>query len=880
MASDISRLSIRPDSKLVDTAVVVAKHIAKREVALLIREGKLNPNDSARLAERYKSIYYEEYHKYYSLHTIPNLNQSTRIVYKDNLACKRYWHKHTVVNFSKLNCFIKCHGSTVTVGRYNFPIDEDCCPETSEAFLSIWPGPLDKKQHDIKSRLADYIEFLSQNDVRRRIRYCVSSYDEQRKTILKLLSELLKGDGTVGALSITSLLLSPNQTNIKDEDELLLRLQKNLLIGKRKEAIKLAKSRGSWAHAQCLAFLHKYQPQSNKKFHSDEPRLKDDTIVQLNEDFINSLEKQEPSLYLVYKALLARICQTDPESVNILKKPNVGDEFYDFAILSANDCDMDFDQSNEIFRLITAIKKVMSDPTYEIQMCHLISLGLSAITDVPDPSDELSYRSHLSFKQSENSTQKTLTITNIDLLILNEVWEYCLNLSRKTTDEYKYFIDLLPYKLVFTSRLLDYGLHVKFYDYLTSINRIIYEAKVNPSLKRDEYFDWITIERSVELLNENWNRYLASPEAVTFGANEDHFSQQMNQAAVVQQPQFHSEFQSELQHPAPLPQQQQQHQHLAPQAHQENNHFLHQQIPSVAQQQQPSNRFHQQQQLIESDYGNPFDVPTLPLNEPISSMEPTVESRKQSVVDAHIQDQPSQQTLSHPPHHARMSQPAYSQQQQQQPLPPPQQEFMNMNKYDYPPPPANIGSPPERSHQQSGYSDYSEAPTFDAPYSPINENDNLQQQSPSAGSHRQSKTNDYYQHPARETPPIGNKSTDQQAATSSKQVPNGNSNGPKAEPRPAGDQQTSLFQNIFGKVLPKSNSKPMILPDDREPKLVYDEVKGTWIDKENPEATGNADIVDAPPVFDPNSGPKIAPSYSFAAINKSSKSRYPKREFQ
>ena len=432
-ASDISRLSTRVAAPTV-MAVTAAEDIAKRHVAQLIKRGLLDVKDKAKISDEYKSTFSREYYKfcaqYYATYSQQFADQQSRIVYlpADTLHSKRYYQKHTVANFTRLNCFVHVHKDCITVVRINYPIDEDVSLETKEAFLSAWPGPLDMHDDQLKRRVTDYIDTLWQHDSQRRIKYLLGTYDEQRKTILKLLTELLHRNGTIDAPTVTRLLLKPDQTEIhKDEGKPLETLQKYLLLGKRGEAIRFAKSSRLWDHAQCIAFLDKYQPQNNKKYISDGPRLKDDSIVQLNEEFINSI--RQGIIQTVYRCLLGRIYESDTETVNIFKPPNIKDDSYKFAMLSANDCEIEFDQSNEIFKLIMATKRVLHDPFGT----HIISLGLSNI-DTIDPSDDISYRSHISFKQTDTYASRTLTISNIDLLILNEVWEYCLNLAKGTNN--------------------------------------------------------------------------------------------------------------------------------------------------------------------------------------------------------------------------------------------------------------------------------------------------------------------------------------------------------------------------------------------------------------------------------------------------------------
>lgn len=513
--SDISRISRRV-SPPTHMAATVAKDMALRRVAYLIKQGLLNKNDKEKIDLEYRSTYMAEYYKYHAQYYANNCQQQPSVVYlhSDTLHSKRYYRKHTVANFSRLNHFVRVCKDRITVGRFQYPTDQDFSPETKEAFLPSWPGPLDRKDIHLKYKVTEYMDTLWQHDSQRRIRYLMGTCDEQRKTILTLLTELLHRSGTIDAPTTTRILLRPQETEIpKDQisKKPLESLQKYLLLGKRSEAFRFAKSNKLWDHAQCIAFLDKYQPQNNIGYNSDGQRLKDDSIVQLNEDFIASLKPD--ILQTVYRCLLGRVYESDPKSVNILKPPDVGNSSYDFAMLSANDCAMEYDQSNEIFKLITASKKVLQDSSSAYK--HLISLGFSSIQESGEPSEDLSFRSHVSFNKIDSHALNTLTITNIDLLILNEVWEYCLNLARGTNNpaNYDYIVDLLPSKLVFASKLFDFGLIKGFSNYLNSISNAFYKIKAQQRLTNDGFYNWDAIERAINILRDIYGIFHISPEA-------------------------------------------------------------------------------------------------------------------------------------------------------------------------------------------------------------------------------------------------------------------------------------------------------------------------------------------------------------------------------
>lgn len=806
-ASDISRLSIAGQPKS-DMASQMARESANREITLRVSQGHIDRLDVAALRREWKDIYKQEYYRYYAILMLND--QQERIIYvaTENPSARKFYNKHAVAGFNKTNCFVHVHKSCITVGKFNYPIDGDLSLDTKEAFLLVWPGPLDRQDDNLKRKTTDYIDTLWQHDSQRRIRYC--SNDEQRKVILRLLAELLHRNGSIDASSITRLLLNPEQTEIQKDDgsrKPLETLLKYLLLGKRSDAIKYAKARKLWDHAQCLAFLDKYQPPGTGNYFKDGSRLRDDSIVQLNDEFITSLE--HAILNTVYRSLLNRILQSDPESLNIVKHPNVDNDAYQFALLSANDCEMEYDQTNEIFRLVNAIKKATIYPS--VSDSHLISLGLTTL-ETPDPMEDMSYRSHLSFGQNDTYCSRTLVISNIDLLILNEIWEYSLNLARKTNDpvNYNYIIDLVPYKLIFASRLLDLGLYDMFEHYLISIERALAKAPYIQDGVGDQFYDWNAIEFSVKYLRDIWKVFrphlLQSPEVSNpatggpsgSGAMAESLVGQMNNLAVEQNnmafelppPRFDLYSPPEQQHNALFQD------FSAPHMPRDFSHSL----PATIQEEAAD--FNPDPDPYEQPVPESFNEQTYKPNQEAPRHEAP------SHEEAPSQTFPKYETTRHgipryevPRHEAQRQGTAPSEVSEQD-------NYLRRNSYD------------NRPYEQNNGQDSSTKSTHQSP--------------PAQG-------------------PVAGTST-------------GNSNDPAA-------QQASLFANLAGSVrslLPKSNSKQMILPDDSNKNIVYDEGEGRWVDKTKSGDQDDPDVEEPPPM-----APIKSPTnYSYAA--RKANARYPK----
>lgn len=476
-------------SKATDLAIQVARDIANREVSSGLRNGTINQSDPNQIRQEYNRIYQQEYYKWYSV-----FQSQVEPLFDSPSPNKKFHLKHKVVRFSRQNQIILVNSGTITVSKFKYPIDDkDLSPETGDAYLSTWPGPLDWLYFNSqdKYKITDYISTLSQQDSARCIKYS-DNVDGQRGVILKILEELLNRNGRIDGPGITRILLRKDEYQIRPDDNDLDVIQKNLLLGKREGAARFAESKYLWDHAMFLSFLDNSQPLKNMSFTPPG----DGSFAKVLEGFTNSVDHK--TLKTVYQSLLYQNVQTG--SV----KPRVENDPHMFAILNANDCDMDFDPNNEIFKLIIASKGSSPDEN------HLIKLG-DARLETFDLIDDISNRSHTSFSQSDTYAKRTLMISNIDMLILNEIWEYCLNLA-KAEDNYIYIINLIPYKLMFAARLLEYG--EKYDDmfayYLDSLRNAMVRVHEFP-IEGDPFYDWNEIGRCVEYLGRVWEIYKRLP---------------------------------------------------------------------------------------------------------------------------------------------------------------------------------------------------------------------------------------------------------------------------------------------------------------------------------------------------------------------------------
>lgn len=815
-----------------------AKNKAIEETRALIARGILNRNDQERVKETYKQYFYF-YQGFYN-----NQQQSScSFVYIPIENPKKFPGPHTFAKFSKTNYFIHVHKTSncMTVGRYSYPLDEEETLETKEALLLEWPGPLDRQDNTLKKKITSYIHTIGLRERERRIRYINLLCDAQRKRILEILNQLLSGNGVIDAKGITTLLLRQEQVEVnercKDYDKLL----RYLLIGQRKEASKYAKSIKLWNHATCLCLLDEFQPPNSCD------RI---NIVQHLEDLINSVE--EETLSTVYRALFSRIHNRESRSANFVKRPNVGDDEYKFAILCANDCEMEFDQIREDFKLIIAAKKAISDPN--LAYSHMISLGHRHIVRDDDfPSDQ----SNLSFKQDETHASRTSIISNIDMLIQNEIWEYCLNLARGTCDSenYNYIINLVPYKLIFASKLLDYGLHEMFCHYLESIKRALYKAKMHNYIGADPFYDWEVIERSVEYISEISKSCIdpkvspqetLSPESIPYHPLSPNLNSPPSQPL---NPSFDNEAKADYPD-AP--------QDFPSLPYQDDGTYISSQNALLPPRAQPPSR------TSNNIPPPPITFNPTPTIEEVNDFDPVL---AQTAIPDRFQHKP-------PLQHQQLSYNDYSNESSRRPsmdMPVPSRlsNFHTSTSMPERIQKEMTSSSPLNHHKESVQVNPNIADSFNA-FSPINQYDDLPRPSPENIGNQIPQA---YATSANDTVQDGGNRSAINNNANKNMEHKSQSGGGVGDP-----QQAGFLANLVGSakaLLPKNTSKQMILPDDRSATIVFDKEKNRWVDTTKPDGDDNNDLIEPPPMM---TGGGFKPPASYSAP-KTTKSRYPKSQF-
>lgn len=346
------------------------------------------------------------------------------------LTPHRFPHRHTRVSFGGCNQLITAKGSIVSIQQ----IDASLIDLEEEIQVTTWPGPLSKGETK-KDEVLEYI----------RTRESVLKHDQspesyfkshERKQIWSLLSMIVRQNGILSGADLSELLLSNNENEFESPDEAddIGKLRRHLTLGQRKTALEFAQKTGLWGHVTSLV-LFSTPVSSSAAATSDPLSVQFSKVVS---KFMNSTLSREDPLFILYRSLLTKI-QTPGVAggSSSSSKPQTSqqvttDTLQQFAILLANDCDVnpcvkDYSRASELLKLIVGIKKEATQ--------HIVNL---ANLDLEHDGSEKS------FKDLEQNYSE-------ELVFINEIWEY----ARPQTQ----FIErLVPLKTLLASRLFDFGL--------------------------------------------------------------------------------------------------------------------------------------------------------------------------------------------------------------------------------------------------------------------------------------------------------------------------------------------------------------------------------------------------------------------------------------
>lgn len=179
--------------------------------------------------------------------------------------------------------------------------------------------------------------------------------------------------------------------------------------GQRKRALEVASRSSLWDHSLALTYL------------LTPPSKSQPSMVSIINKWMSTTLSREDPLFVLYRRLLQ---QSSPQGVLV-----PANNLEQFAILLANECHVDFIESNypQLIKLMVAIRNGIYD--------HIIETGE-------------------------------------DMLFINEVWEY----ARNSQEAIPF---LIPYKAIFAATLFDFGLINQALKYCAVIKRDQYSCSAN-----------------------------------------------------------------------------------------------------------------------------------------------------------------------------------------------------------------------------------------------------------------------------------------------------------------------------------------------------------------------------------------------------------------
>lgn len=372
-------------------------------------------------------VRYKQWYDYVQNLQRERMRQMQPLNERARLTPHRFPHRHTRVSFGGSNQLVTAKGTIVSIQQ----IDPSLIDLEEEIQVTTWPGPLSKGETK-KDEVLEYI----------RTRESVLKHDQspesyfkshERKQIWSLLSMIVRQNGILSGADLSELLLSNNENEFDSPDEAddIGKLRRYLTLGQKKTALEFAQKTGLWGHVTSLVLFS--TPVSSPSSGPADPLSAQ--FSKVVSKFMNSTLSREDPLFILYRSLLTKV-QTPVSSAtttgNKQQQQVTTDTLQQFAILLANDCDVnpcvkEYSRASELLKLIVGIK---NDATQ-----HIVNL---ANLDLEHDGSEKSFKD-----QEQNYSE--------ELVFINEIWEY----ARPQTQ----FIErLVPLKTLLASRLFDFGL--------------------------------------------------------------------------------------------------------------------------------------------------------------------------------------------------------------------------------------------------------------------------------------------------------------------------------------------------------------------------------------------------------------------------------------
>ena len=375
---------------------------------------------------------------------------------RHRLTPHRFPHRHSRVCFGSTNQILLIDGTTVKI----YQSDPSLIDLGENALITTWPGPLTKNETD----KADVLEYIRTQDANLRTKEQMPedySVSHQKKQIWLLLSMLVKQNGTISGADLSELLLSNNEAEFESTNESseLGKLRRYLMLGQKKTALEHSTRSSLWGHSFTLTHFMSYNKESAALAASGQ-------MSAMITKFINNTLSRDDPIFVLYRCLL----QKQDSKANSKSIPTTN--LQQFAMLLANDCDVspiisESSQSKELLKFIVALRINLSQA--------LVNLG----------------NLEIDYDADEKAIPKF--VYSDELVFVNEIWEYARNINAE-------FIEaLVPLKLIFASRLFDYGLisQASQYCYVLRQYYTYYSYYFQGKTVDDSVLNWDTIMQTV-----------------------------------------------------------------------------------------------------------------------------------------------------------------------------------------------------------------------------------------------------------------------------------------------------------------------------------------------------------------------------------------------
>lgn len=470
------------------------------------------------LSEYHSRYYAEYYRRWYERQLLRQIQQAPDRNARDRLTPLKYPMAHSRVAFGPKNQLISVvNGTKVLIQTFDMSlidVDED----EHHLLLSTWPGPLVKGV----TNKAEVIEHLT----------TILSHPKNfpLQKVWHLLVKLLRQNGQITGAELADLILPPEDTQPHPEDANEVKFRKQLLLGKRKTALDFASKYNLWGHAFALTYLT--QPMIAPP---------DKSMVSMLAKFITKLSQEDSLIHCLYRCLLL-----DKDSNAGISRIPISD-LYQFAILLANDCAVTdcWDSADEVIKLIVALRNGNGQHLIKVERTFESSQSvqdLSVTHDYLNPLASLQYGRPI----PNPPILDTLFINEVwefaRDLSNSSVREDDLPSSATSAAAHLFIYNLVPYKLVFAAKLYDFGLIAQSLRYCEQI-KVEYQSfgtasGLSQELRNNLLLNWPIVMKIINEIEtrcgKEWNEDY-SPFNSAFSPAENARSSAINSTSSVRE---------------------------------------------------------------------------------------------------------------------------------------------------------------------------------------------------------------------------------------------------------------------------------------------------------------------------------------------------------